>query len=82
MCIMHQVQEFILSFIFFSNYFPLEWSTCSKQFFENLTDTLSCLLEPHDQSHEFEVSVCGNMIIEEDEECDCGSSLRCKGWTL
>ena len=59
---------------------PLGWSSCSRQLLWNTSIYIHiCLLTPPDPSRYTESSVCGNDIVEENEECDCGLSQYCSG---
>ena len=59
---------------------PLGWSSCSRQLLRNTPTNIDvCLLTPPEPSRYIESSVCGNDIVEENEECDCGLSQYCSG---
>ncbi|XP_076825747.1 uncharacterized protein LOC143471228 isoform X2 [Clavelina lepadiformis] len=56
-----------------------KWSTCSKLYLEaSLNLGLgSCLLNVPEPNHIHFGSECGNDIVEEGEECDCGHDYDC-----
>ena len=49
-----------------------DWSECSRYMFSEAEK--SCLTKPEKL---FGAPTCGNNIIEEGEECDCGSPEHC-----
>uniref|UniRef100_A0ACB8F9Z7 Uncharacterized protein n=1 Tax=Sphaerodactylus townsendi TaxID=933632 RepID=A0ACB8F9Z7_9SAUR len=55
------------------------FSSCSSNDFENLIlkGGGSCLRNPPKPSDIFTEPVCGNQIVDKDEECDCGTPKEC-----
>nr|XP_056705755.1 disintegrin and metalloproteinase domain-containing protein 9-like [Euleptes europaea] len=55
------------------------FSSCSSNDFENLVlnGGGSCLRNPPKPSDIFTEPVCGNHIVDKDEECDCGTPQEC-----
>ncbi|XP_054838270.1 disintegrin and metalloproteinase domain-containing protein 9-like isoform X2 [Eublepharis macularius] len=55
------------------------FSSCSSNDFENLIlkGGGSCLRNPPKPSDIFTEPVCGNQIVDKDEECDCGTPEEC-----
>ena len=59
-----------------------EWSSCSINGLKWYGDEKTCLLDvPQDEDH-YSHPKCGNKIVEEDEECDCGTSDDCDRFEL
>lgn len=56
------------------------FSSCSANDFEALIlkGQGTCLQNPPDPNQVLSIPVCGNYIVEQGEECDCGSSQECK----
>lgn len=50
------------------------FSTCSADDFENfiLNGQGNCLRNPPKTSHVYKEPVCGNNVLDNNEECDCG----------
>ena len=59
-----------------------EWSSCSQSRLKHTLADKTCLLDvPRDEDH-YSHPKCGNKIVEEDEECDCGTSDDCDRFNL
>lgn len=56
------------------------FSSCSANDFEALIQGGggNCLRNPPDPSQVLSIPVCGNNLVENGEECDCGSTQECK----
>ncbi|NXJ68918.1 ADAM9 protein, partial [Rostratula benghalensis] len=55
------------------------FSTCSADDFENLilNGGGNCLRNPPKTSHVYKEPVCGNNVVDSNEECDCGKPQEC-----
>ncbi|XP_012511502.1 PREDICTED: disintegrin and metalloproteinase domain-containing protein 20-like [Propithecus coquereli] len=54
------------------------FSNCSyAQYFDNSYDTGLCLHPPPYPENIFRLKFCGNLVVEEGEECDCGTVHQC-----
>uniref|UniRef100_A0A8D0BSU3 Disintegrin and metalloproteinase domain-containing protein 20-like n=1 Tax=Salvator merianae TaxID=96440 RepID=A0A8D0BSU3_SALMN len=54
-----------------------QFSNCSYKDYFRLRNS-ACLLTPPDPEKLFKFKFCGNKIVEDGEQCDCGSALQCK----
>ncbi|XP_015679002.1 disintegrin and metalloproteinase domain-containing protein 20-like [Protobothrops mucrosquamatus] len=54
-----------------------KFSNCSyRDYFKNRN--AKCLLELQDPSKTYTIKFCGNKIVDDGEQCDCGSAAQCK----
>ncbi|XP_063149460.1 disintegrin and metalloproteinase domain-containing protein 20-like [Candoia aspera] len=54
-----------------------KFSNCSyNDYF--LTMNAPCLLSPPDPDRIFKIKLCGNEVVDKEEQCDCGSEAQCK----
>ncbi|XP_007428403.2 disintegrin and metalloproteinase domain-containing protein 20-like [Python bivittatus] len=54
-----------------------KFSNCSyNDYF--LTMNAPCLLSPPDPDRIFKIKLCGNRVVDKEEQCDCGSEAQCK----
>ncbi|XP_032154578.1 disintegrin and metalloproteinase domain-containing protein 29 [Sapajus apella] len=65
-CIMHEFNPLVTKF-----------SNCSYGSFWSTTGRSRCLIEHLYTKDIFSVKRCGNGVVEEEEECDCGPLKRC-----
>ncbi|XP_069921256.1 disintegrin and metalloproteinase domain-containing protein 20-like isoform X2 [Oryctolagus cuniculus] len=66
-CIMHPSREASRRF-----------SNCSySQYLANTMVTGTCILSPGNPEHVLRMNICGNRVVEDGEQCDCGSFLEC-----
>uniref|UniRef100_A0A8D0BSC7 Uncharacterized protein n=1 Tax=Salvator merianae TaxID=96440 RepID=A0A8D0BSC7_SALMN len=52
------------------------FSNCSYRDYFRLRNT-GCLLIPPDPKKIYKVKLCGNAVVDEGEQCDCGSPAKC-----
>ncbi|XP_037382354.1 disintegrin and metalloproteinase domain-containing protein 25-like [Talpa occidentalis] len=55
-----------------------KFSNCSYADFWNYVGKTTCLRVPPEHDRRFRHSLCGNKVVEEGEECDCGSVTSCE----
>ncbi|XP_056388289.1 disintegrin and metalloproteinase domain-containing protein 9-like [Hyla sarda] len=51
---------------------------CPNTYIMNSADTGTCLRNPPDPNQVLSIPVCGNNVVEQGEECDCGSPQECQ----
>ncbi|KAJ7344758.1 hypothetical protein JRQ81_000708 [Phrynocephalus forsythii] len=54
-----------------------KFSNCSYNAYFNKRNS-HCLLIPPDHKKMYKLKLCGNRIVEDGEQCDCGSDSQCK----
>ncbi|KAG9484622.1 hypothetical protein GDO78_007989 [Eleutherodactylus coqui] len=66
--------------MFSADYNAQSFSDCSANDFEALilSGRGTCLQNPPDPSQVLSIPVCGNNLVEQGEECDCGSPKDCQ----
>ncbi|XDA78635.1 hypothetical protein R6Z07F_008725 [Ovis aries] len=56
-----------------------KFSNCSYgEFWNNVMRKGFCLISPPNPANIFRIEYCGNLVVEEGEECDCGTVQQCK----
>nr|XP_033706872.1 disintegrin and metalloproteinase domain-containing protein 20-like [Tursiops truncatus] len=56
-----------------------KFSNCSyAEYWDNLISNGLCLYSPPHPGNIFRLKYCGNLVVEEGEECDCGTIEQCK----
>ena len=56
---------------------PNKWSDCSEDIFDQELPNHHCLVDVPPPHLMYGTPKCGNSIVEEGEECDCGDVEEC-----
>ena len=72
------LHEKMIASMYFRLGHTLSWSNCSSEFLRNVSEfnEFQCLNNAPNRSRIF-LPECGNEIVEENEQCDCGSKENC-----